>query len=290
MKILVTGANGFIGRQLTSILASEHHIFGLTRVLKSSHNKDVEWLSSDFTDADFINNLPKDVDCVVHLAQSSKYRDFPEGIQDMNCVNVGATLKLLEWSRISGIKHFIFASTANVYSSRSDKITESHLTQPNSFYGASKLSAELFVRQYQKYFQVDILRLFTVYGPNQKRMLIPDIIERIKTGNVITLAEGEGVYLTPIFVTDVVAVINDLISSNKRHECLLVNVCGDSEITLRELVQLIEKALGRNALVQEISEKAAHFSGDNTLLKSYIGHRKFIDPENGILDVIRLST
>ena len=289
MKILVTGANGFIGRELTGTLASEHHIFGLTRVITPSHNKDVEWLSTDFTDVHFVNNLPKDIDCVIHLAQSSEYRDFPKGVEDMICVNVDATVKLLEWGRNSRIKHFIFASTANVYKTTSEKITELNLTQPNSFYGASKLAAESFVMQYQKYFQVDILRLFTVYGPNQKGMLISDMIERIKTGKAITLAEGAGAYLTPIFVSDVVTVINDLILTIKKEDCLLVNVCGDFQINLRELVQLIEKAVDRKAIMQETSTKAVYFTGDNARLKSYLFNKKFISPDDGILDVIRLS-
>ena len=87
------------------------------------------------------------------------------------------------------------------------------------------------VRRYHEYFQIDILRLFTVYGPGQKGMLISNMIERIRSGKEITLAEGAGIYLTPVFVNDVVSLIKQMIDTpdTRRNTLRVINVCGDSD-------------------------------------------------------------
>jgi len=199
----------------------------------------------------------------------------------MRRVNIDATVDLLEWARKAGVKHFIFTSTANVYGESIVAHSESHLPQPSSFYGASKLAAEHLVMQYQKYFQVDVLRCFTVYGPSQRGMLIPNIMERIATGKPITLAEGDGIYLSPIYVGDVVNIIHRLITTPSP-QSRLMNVCGDEVSSLSEIVKILEKISGKPATIQLTNEKAARFTGSNTLLKEYLGSYQFVDIQTGL--------
>lgn len=289
MNILITGATGFIGCHLGRVLADRHSVYGITRMLTSFSEGPVSLIVTNLTDPQFVKDLPAEIDCVIHLAQSVRYRDFPEGVDDMRRVNIDATAKLLDWAREVGVKQFVLASTANVYGESTETLTESHPTQPNSFYGASKLAAEHLARQYQEYFQVDVLRFFTAYGPGQSGMLIPNIIERIKTGKPITLADGVGIYLSPIYVGDVVAVINRLITTPATQKNRLMNVCGDQFTSLSEIVKVAEAIIGKPAIIHMTDGVATHFTGSNERLKSFLGAYQFIDIRTGLEQVIQLN-
>jgi UDP-glucose 4-epimerase len=283
MNILITGINGFIGRHLGRYLTSKHDVFGVTRsAQQSSPATGVKLLSADLSDPAFIDQLPPDIDCVVHLAQSQQYRNFPEGADDMRRINIDATCHLLDWARKTGVKQFIFSSTANVYGKSTAQLTESDSTLPESFYGATKLAAEHLVKQYQEFYQVDILRLFTVYGSGQKGMLIPNIADRIKQGQPVTLAEGVGLYLTPIYVDDVVSVIEKLIERSEKGSCRLFNVCGGEVTDLAAIVKILEEIINVKACTQFLNSIAPHFTGSNEQLKLFFGKLAFTDIATGL--------
>lgn len=283
MNVLITGVDGFIGRHASLSLAANHNVFGVARQLPSAGaHPAVERIYADLSEPSFEKLLPAGIDCVIHLAQSQKYRNFPEGAADMRCINVDATCKLLEWSRKIGVKHFIFTSTANVYGKTSARMTETLAANPESFYGASKLAAEILARQYQAYFQVDILRLFTVYGPDQKSMLISNLIERVKSGGAIMLAQGIGLYLTPIYVSDVVTAFEKLIEMPCGSSSGLFNVCGDEVLHLGEIVKAIESAVNIKALTQHTDEIVPRFVGSNAALKEYLGLHQSTNIESGL--------
>ena len=159
MNILITGATGFIGRHLTRVLAVNHTVFGMTRTATMQPATPALPVVINLSVPNFVEQLPSNIDCLIHLAQSVKYHEFPEGVHDMTRVNINATVELLEWARLSGVKHFVFTSTANVYDETSEVLTEAHPTDPKSFYGASKLCAEHLLRQYQKFFELEDAKL-----------------------------------------------------------------------------------------------------------------------------------
>ena len=291
--ILITGINGFIGRRLGRCLASKHDVFGVTRSALPqtlSFITGVKLISADLSDPRFIDQLPSDIDCVIHLAQSQQYRNFPEGADDMRRINIDATCHLLDWARKTVVKQFIFSSTANVYGRSTAQLTESDATIPESFYGATKLAAEHLVRQYQEFYQVDILRLFTVYGPGQKGMLIPNIADRIEQGLPVTLAQGVGLYLTPIYVDDVVSIIEKLIEKSEKGSCRLFNVCGDEVTDLGAIVRILEKKLNNKACLHLPDEIGKHFSGNNEALRVCLSVPKMTDVETGISHTFSAAT
>lgn len=289
MKILITGASGFIGSNLVRDLSEKHTVYGLVRKKKKFHNNPkVNIVEVDLSRKDFVKELPSGINTVIHLAQSSRYREFPDGVEDMIAINVNSTGLLLDWARRCGVKRFVFSSTANVYAQTDEKFTEQSTTTPNSFYGASKLAAEQLVVQYAQYFAVDVLRLFTVYGPGQKGMLIANIIDLIKSQREITLAEGSGLYLTPLFIDDVVRIIDKIIHlpSHKRSASPILNICGSDIVSLAEIVDVLSRLLDYNPFITRTKDEVLRLTGSNELLKDRVGSYEFVSMENGLSQTI----
>ena len=289
MKILITGASGFIGSNLVRSLTEEHTVYAVVRKKKKfAGNPQVNFIEVDLSHKDFVEELPAGINTVLHLAQSSRYRDFPNGVEDMISININSTGLLLDWARRSEVKHFVFSSTANVYSQTGEKFTEKSSTTPNSYYGASKLAAEQLVTQYAQYYAVDILRLFTVYGPGQRGMLIANIIELIKSRREITLAEGSGLFLTPLFIGDVVKIIDKIIHlpSHKRNSSPILNICGSDIVSLAEIVDVLSRLLGSDPLTTRTKDEVLRLTGSNELLQDRVGSYEFISMEKGLSQTI----
>lgn len=281
MKILVTGATGFIGRNLIPKLQDHHHVVSVTRKLQTTSIIS-DTIEIDLTEQTFTEKLPSDIDCVIHLAQSTRYREFPEGAQDMRAVNIDSVALLLDWSRQHDVKQFILASTANVYEKSSQSISENDPINPSSFYGVSKYSAELLAMQYRNYFHIDILRLFTVYGPGQEGTLIPNIMNSIRFLKTISLAKSVGVYLSPIFIEDVVYVIAKLAGFKICEPTRIINVCSDQATDLKKIITIMEQLIGTPARIQVTDDLPDSFVGDNSLMKEIIGPVGTIDVIDGL--------
>lgn len=270
-KIIITGANGFIGRYFIENFKEAESIIGITRKINKNDPKKNMFLEIDLTQDNFTKNLPKNCETIIHMAQSSQYRNFPFGAEDMRKINIDSTCKLLDWSIKNNIKNFIFLSTANVYETSPIKYKECSDLKPNSFYGLTKLCAENLALQYSKYLNIKILRLFTVYGPKQKRMLIPNMIENIKNGKEITLANGKGPKFSPIFVNDVFKIINHIL---KLDDSILCNVCGDEVFNLKQIIDIISENLKIEANIKKNSTEEFNFSGNNHKLHCLIPELK----------------
>ena len=124
-------------------------------------------------------DLPPNIDVVFYLAQSNRFRDFPNGIYDMLSINIEAPLKFVKWALDNNVKKFIFASSGGVYRKPDKPVIEFfdiNANERNGFYLDSKLSAEILLRNFSHMFESFIItRPFFIYGTNQKKhMLIPD--------------------------------------------------------------------------------------------------------------------
>lgn len=233
---LITGASGFIGRRLSTLLEQR----GETCVhVDRDHGFDlaVPGWSQRLPDAR--------IDAVFHLAQSRRYREFPDGTADMTGVNLTATAELLDWSRRHGVQTFVQTSTGTVYEPSLEPLTETSPCAAISFYAATKRAAELLAEPYAAYFQVVLPRLFGVYGAGARNTLLADMVDRVATGKPITLTGGVGIYLTPIYVEDCVDVLAALADGRLERRFEVTNVAGEERLSLTEMVQEIGRQLGR---------------------------------------------
>lgn len=285
MKILITGASGFIGSHLVETLQSEHEVFAVTRRYPSDGTTDrAHWIEQDFTRSLDYSRLPKAVDIIIHLAQSSFYKDFPDQANDIFRVNVESTFELLEYARKAEAKRFIFASTGGIYGYSKRPFVETDPVQLLGFYFSSKYIAELMIQDYRQFFDTIIVRPFFVYGAGQKaNMFIPRLVRNILLGEPITLSGAEGVHLNPIYVDDAVEALMAAQVTKGHH---LINIGGARVLSLREIAVTIGKHLNQKPLFKHVDSGEDHIVADISRMKEFLGSPK-VDFGEGVLEVCR---
>jgi nucleoside-diphosphate-sugar epimerase len=244
MRILLTGATGFIGRALVrALLERGHELFCIVRPGIASP-ADTTGVAADLSTSQPVEfNQP--VEAVVHLAQSPHYRHFPAQAPDIVAVNVVTTTSLLELARKLGAQSFVLASSGSVYAGSTSPLTEDADVRPRDFYAASKLAAETLMRPYQTFLRTCALRLFTPYGPGQTGRLVPSLVERVRAGSAITLDGPDGLRLAVTYVDDVAATFTAAIENVDWHG--IYNVAAPEPTSLREIGTVIGAILGRRA-------------------------------------------
>ena len=246
-KVLVTGATGLIGREVAEQLAEQgYKVFALTRSRTEFKNTFIEKVTLDFeSTVEFERFLPGGIDAVIHLAQSEKFREFPEHARNVFLANTFSTVQLLDWARSTGVGHFIYASTGGVYSESnysSESLTPLKTPGELDFYFSTKLSSEAFAQCYSDFFSVAVLRFFFVYGRNQRRtMLLPRLYDSIKTELPIMLDGPNGFLFNPIHVTDAARAV---VSSVTKPRSLIANIAGPETLALRDACEIISRRVG----------------------------------------------
>src|SRR5689334_9307811 len=115
MRVLVTGAAGFVGARLLRRLADHHEIFALARKRPPIQHAAVHWLIQDLAEPQWSVELPSKIDAVIHLAQSPHFRDFPAQATDIYSVSTMTTVRLLDWALRAGARSFVLGSTGGLY-------------------------------------------------------------------------------------------------------------------------------------------------------------------------------
>jgi len=188
MKILVTGAAGFIGSHVCEhFIELGHSVVGLdnfdifySKKIKQlnlaglSGKKEFVFYEADIRNGEILNKVftSHKIDTVIHLAAKAGVRPSIDSIADYYDVNVNGTISLLEAMRLNKVKKMIFASSSSVYGNNPNvPFSESDFVDnPISPYAATKKSGELLCHVYTHLYGFDItcLRFFTVFGPRQR--------------------------------------------------------------------------------------------------------------------------
>lgn len=195
-KILVTGADGFIGSHLVELLVREGYQVKALSQYNSFNNwgwledvsciKEIEVLNGDVRDPHYCKHITKDIDTVFHLAAliAIPYSYLaPDSYID---TNIKGTLNICQAALESGVKRVIHTSTSEVYgTAQYVPIDEKHPLQAQSPYSASKIGADAMAMSFFNAFDLPltIARPFNTYGPRQSaRAVIPTIISQIACG------------------------------------------------------------------------------------------------------------
>jgi NAD dependent epimerase/dehydratase len=261
-RVLVTGADGFIGSHLSEQLVSAGAKVRALSLYNSfndwgwleqvSRLKEIEVVTGDIRDAHFCDELTRDIDIVFHLAAlipiPYSYR-APDSFVD---TNVKGTLYLCQAARRNGVKRFIQTSTSEVYgTAQYVPIDEKHPLQPQSPYSATKIGSDCIALSfyYSFAFPLVVARPFNTYGPRQSaRAVIPSIIiqiadkkPKISLGSLATTRDFT-------FVEDTCRGFIS-IAEMEGGEGEVFHIGSNHEISIGDLVKLISEIMGSSMQV-----------------------------------------
>ncbi len=269
MKVLVTGAAGFIGSHLCdALLASGHQVAGVDNfdpyyerkikernIQAASSSRSFSFMEGDLRDAAFTRSLVgQEFDAVAHLAGRGGVRRSIEEPRAYAELNYLATLNVLEALREVGPKKLVFASTSSVYGSRNvvPFREDDPSSRPLSPYAATKLACEALCHAYHHLYGLDIwaLRFFTVYGPRQRPdMAIHKFVKSIETGEPIERFGDGSAQRDYTYVSDIVTGVERALERAEGYE--IINIGGAQTTPLGQLISLIEELLGKRAAIIE---------------------------------------
>ncbi len=258
MNCLIFGASGLIGSHLKTLLCQAYNVVTVGRQQEDTFPLDLErdWLSE---------GLPRDINSVIYLAQSEKFRDFPDSAESMFRVNSHSLLKALEYARQVGAHTFIYASSGGVYDGRGSSFNEFSEESPVypygelGFYYSTKICGEMIAQSYTPYMKIVILRPFFVYGPGQRKdMLIPKLVEKVRNSQSIHIAGEEGLYLNPIYVEDAARAIHKALTINTSE---IVNIAGSEILSMRKIGEEIGQALCKEVRFEQATGPSVKLVG-----------------------------
>ncbi|MGP0057024.1 MAG: NAD-dependent epimerase/dehydratase family protein [Steroidobacteraceae bacterium] len=199
MRIVVTGATGFIGCQLAQILAGlGHDLVATGRAASGVESARLERLEKSgvrvevgsLLDPGFAGALTKGCEAVIHLAAAQHEGNVPDSY--FRDINVTGTQLLLEAAIGAGARRFVYGSTIGVYgAANGQELTELSVTRPENIYAVTKLEAEQLVKAHSSQIETCIGRISETYGPGDFRLL--KLFRAIDRGRFVMLGSGENV-------------------------------------------------------------------------------------------------
>ena len=251
MKVLITGGLGYLGGRLTEYLLSENHYLTiLTRKIDLDQKLDsrVKLVSVSWDNLDKITSNFEDIDCVIHAA-SMNAADCLASPQGAKNFNVNKTKELLKLSINSGVKKFIYISTAHVYSrTLSGYISEETETSNNHPYAETKKDAENVVLSYNKKNETKgiVVRLSNAIGPpmdinvNCWSLVVNNIARQLVTSNVAELNSSGEQRRDFVTMTDACRAILHLLNAESL-KYNIYNVGGEWSPKINEIINLLKE-------------------------------------------------
>lgn len=307
-KVLITGADGFIGSHLTEALVkagchvrafvcyNSFNSWGWLDTLPVELKNKIEIFSGDIRDPNGVRVAMDSIDIVFHLAALIAIPFSYHSPDSYIDTNVKGTLNIVQAARDKNVKRVLVTSTSEVYgTAQFVPITESHPKQPQSPYSASKIGADSIADSFYRSFELPltIVRPFNTYGPRQSaRAVIPTIITQLLAGmQEIKLGDT-----TPtrdlLFVKDTVNGFLEIAKCDALigHE---VNIATQTEITIGELAAKLigqinptAKIISDNVRLRPTKSEVFRLFGSNEKLKEFTNWKQQYSFEEGLKETI----
>src|SRR3569833_1108486 len=270
MRILVTGAAGFIGSHTCErLLAHGHEVIGYDsydgylnptemKRQNASELAGVRIVEGDVTDRSMIATvLSPDIDVVCHLAALAGVRPSLQEPLRYVQTNIEGTGVIIERMRELGLKRLVFASSSSVYGAKPGTDVaafreDDPCLTPASPYAATKRMNELQLSTYRDLFGLGVytMRFFTVNGPRQRPdMAIAKFTKAIAAGEPITMFGDGSSRRDYTFIDDIVSGVVAAIERVAPAQYEIFNLGGTNTISLAELVSTIERVVGKSAQI-----------------------------------------
>ncbi len=301
-RIVVTGAAGFIGSNLTDkLLELGAEVIGIDNLFSGRldnledalKNKNFEFIKGDVRDLNFLLDIFKDIDIIYHEAS---FVSVPQSVKmpsSCNDFNVNGILNLLNAARKKDIQKIIFASSASVYGDSPTLPKREDMRRlPLSPYGVSKLACEAYIQSYHHVYGLNgsCLRYFNIYGPRQRDSPYSGVIaiwigRIIRNEDLIIFGDGENIrdftYVKDVVQANLLAAEHDIGGE-------ILNIACGSPITMTNLAKLMLKLTNKENLKIEYTDPRPgdilHSYGDMSKAKKLIGFEAKFNQEDGLRD------
>ena len=306
MKVLVTGADGFIGSHLTEALFKEGYKVKALSQYNSFNNwgwledtfckEDIEIISGDIRDSSYCREITSGVEVIFHLAALIAIPYSYQAPESYIDTNVKGTLNICQAAKENDVGKVIITSTSEVYgTAKYVPIDEDHPLQPQSPYSASKIAADALAMSFYNSFNlpITIARPFNTYGPRQSaRAVIPTIITQIASG-IKDIKLGD---ISPTrdfsFVEDT---CRGFIELSKSAQAIgeIVNIGSNYEISISDTLNIIKNLM--NSDVNFLTDEERIRPGnsevfrlwcDNSKIENLTGFKPNISIEEGLQKTI----
>lgn len=293
MKVLILGAGGFIGQNLTEFLSKDKNNFLVLADQKIDHIKkfdNAEYRTINFDENCDFDSYLKDIDIVYHLISTTipSSKDVVEDIK----TNEVVTAKLLDASVRNKIKRFVFISSGGTVYGKDNTcpLKETMETNPICSYGIQKLAIEKLLYLYNYLFNLDyrIIRLSNPYGsyqrPNNSQGIIANFLDRIiKNENINVYGDGS-VVRDYIYIDDAIkGICNISLTENTKYK--LYNLGSGVGISINELIDVIKKSINQEFNVDYIEARKQDVPSNYLNIERYLtefDHTDFVSLSDGI--------
>jgi NAD dependent epimerase/dehydratase len=300
-RILVTGADGFIGSHLTELLLQDgcdvralsyYNSFNHLGWLEGIRHKDnLRIIAGDIRDPHFCMQLTHGIDVVFHLAALIAIPYSYKAPASYVETNVKGTLNMCQAALEAGCKLFVHTSTSEVYGTATYvPIDESHPKQPQSPYSASKIGADMIAMSFYNAFGLPLVvaRPFNTYGPRQSaRAFIPNIITQIEAGKKLVSVGDLSPTRDLTFVKDTCRGLL-MLAECENAVGREVNIGSNYEISMGSLAEKIKIIMKKREISFKVEDERIRPEKsevhrlwcDNSLLKRLTG----FEPEHSLDD------
>ena len=302
MKILVTGAVGFIGSHTCERLHDlGHEVIGLdnfnnyyslalkTLNEKALLQKGITVITTDLRNQDLAEVLPKDINYIFHFAAqpgisaSSTFEDYFTN-------NIIATKNLTDYAlHCPNLELFVNIGTSSIYGLEAT-FPETEVPKPASYYGVTKLTAEQLVLQKsrEQLFKSCSLRLYSVIGPRERpEKMYTKLIACAFNGDAFPLYQGSATHLRSFtYVGDIVDGIVSVIGKEAKLDGEIINLGTEVEHTTQDGIEAVEQVIGQSIKIDHVKARV----GDQLRTKANIDKAKQLldyNPQTTLLEGVK---
>ena len=306
MRVVITGAAGFIGSRFAELLLADADRLGyddvvlLDALTYSGRRENMEqalslgarFVHGSINDPDVVDEVLAGAHAVVHLAAESHVDRSITGARDFFLTNVLGTQQLLEGARRAGVSRFVHVSTDEVYGSiATGSWREDHVLEPNSPYSASKAGSDLAALAYHRTYGLAVMvtRCSNNYGPRQfPEKVIPLFVTNLMDGESVPLY-GDGLNVRDwLHVDDHCRGILAVLAGGRAGE--VYNIGGGTELTNRELTTRLLALCGADeSSVRAVPDRLGHdrrYSVDWGKIHAELGYEPRVGFESGLAETV----
>jgi nucleoside-diphosphate-sugar epimerase len=251
MKILITGATGFIGSHICKELINKNHtVYAICRNSSnfdkcSSFTDKIIWVNQDKNND--LNELIKipNIDVLIHAAWSG-INPKDRNNWDIQLENFRYSKSIIELAIQLNIKKIICLGSQSEYGIYNYKVTENHIPSPIDAYGCIKLLTLHYLQNVAAKYHLTWywLRIFSILGENDNQnWLLPQVIKRLINNEEIKLTKGEQ-YYDYLYIDDFIKCL-DKIVNDKLNKSGIYNVCSGRPVKIKQLLLVVAQQLGK---------------------------------------------